>query len=349
MRSAERKIKHARGEETSMRVLLTGATGFLGRALAKRLAESGHAVAALVRARDAALEALGVEAVIGDITSLESVVAAAAGCDAVVHSAARVATPGRLENDYDVNVAGTDHVLAACEVNRIARLVFTSCAGIAVDGRRVGVIDEARPLPARAATPYLATKALAERHVLAANGSELATVALRPHLLWGPGEPHFLPELVARAKSGQLRLIGDPGGVIDGCYIDNAVDAHLAALERLEPGGEIAGKAYFVTQGEPTSADGFFNALLHAAGFPAETRRASAARVRASALVAPLRHAATGRTPLVRADTLALFGRGAVFDLAAARRDLGYAPRVGMSEGLARVSAYLARERMRMR
>jgi nucleoside-diphosphate-sugar epimerase len=332
-----------------MRVLLTGATGFLGRALAKRLAESGYAVVALVRARDAALEMLGVECVIGDVVSLESVVAAAAGCDAALHCAARVATPGRLEDDYEINVAGTDHVLAACEVNGVARLVFTSCAGIAVGDRATGLIDETRPLPARAATPYLATKALAEHHVLAANGSELATVALRPHLLWGPGEPHLLPEIVAQAKAGKLRLFGNPGASIDSCYVDNAVDAHIAALERLAPGSDIAGKAYFVAQGEPTSIDGFFNALLHAAGFPAETRRASTARARASSLVAPLRHAATGRRSLVRADTLALFGRNAVFDIAAARRDLGYAPRVGTAEGLARVSAHLARERMRSR
>jgi nucleoside-diphosphate-sugar epimerase len=332
-----------------MRVLLTGATGFLGRALAKRLAESGYAVAALVRRRDDALDALGVESIVGDITSLESVVAAAAGRDAVVHGAARVAMPGRLEDDYEVNVAGTDHVLAACEVAGVPRLVFTSCAGIAIDGRANGAIAETRPLPDRAATPYLATKALAERHVLDANGRELATVALRPHLLWGPGEPHLLPEIVAQAKSGDLRLFGDPGGTIDSCYVDNAVDAHVAALERLEPGSEIAGKAYFITQGEPMPVDGFFNALLHAAGFPAETRRASAARTRASELIAPLRHAATGRMPLVRADTLALFGRSAVFDIAAARRDLGYAPRVGTTEGLARVSAHLARERMRRR
>jgi nucleoside-diphosphate-sugar epimerase len=330
-----------------MRVLLTGATGFLGRALAKRLAESGYAVAALVRVRDDALEALGVDCILGDITSLESVVAAAAGCDAALHCAARVATPGRLEEDYEVNVVGTDHVLAACEVNGVARLVFTSCAGIAVDDRSAGLIDEMRALPARAATPHLATKALAERHVLAANGSELATVALRPHLLWGPGEPHLLPEIIGQAKSGDLRLFGNPGASIDSCYVDNAVDAHLAALERLAPGSEIAGKAYFIAQGEPTSVDGFFNALLHAAGFPAETRHASAARSRASALIAPLRHAATGRRSLVSADTLALFGRSAVFDIAAARRDLGYAPRVGTAEGLARVSAHLARARMR--
>ncbi|HVT33852.1 MAG TPA: NAD-dependent epimerase/dehydratase family protein [Rhodanobacteraceae bacterium] len=332
-----------------MRVLLTGATGFLGRALARRLAESGYAVVALVRRREDAPDTPGVEPAIGDITSLESVVAAAAGCGAVVHCAARVAMPGGLEEDYEVNVVGTDHVLAACEVGGIARLVFTSCAGIALDGRASGVVDETRPLPDRAATPYLATKALAERRVLAANGSELATVALRPHLLWGPGEPHLLPEIVARAKSGSLRLFGDPGAAIDSCYVDNAVDAHLEALERLEPGGTIAGKAYFVTQGEPTSVDGFFNALLHAAGFPAETRRASAARTRASSIVAPLGRAATGRAPLISADTLAVFGRSAVFDIADARRDLGYAPRVGTTEGLARVSAHLARERMRRR
>jgi nucleoside-diphosphate-sugar epimerase len=332
-----------------MRVLLTGATGFLGRALARRFADAGHAVVALVREPDAALRELGIEEVEGDLTSIDQVIAAAAGCEAIVHSAARVAPFGRIEDYYDVNVAGTNHVLAACEYNDVRSLVFTSCAGVVIGRGGLDGVNETQPMPARAPSPYFATKALAERHVLAANGPKLATVAIRPHLLWGPGEPRFLPWLAALARSGRLRLFGEPGARIDTCYVDNAADAHLAALDRIEPGASIAGKAYFVTQGEPATADGFLNGLIRAAGFPAETRRVSRGMARVLASTASLRRTLTGRDPLVTADSLALFGQNAWFNIAAARRELGYAPRVGMAEGLARVSAHLARERRKSR
>jgi len=329
-----------------MRVLITGATGFLGRAVARRIADAGHEVAALVREPD---QSLAVEQIRGDITSLDAMIAAAAGRDAIVHCAARADPFARIDEYYDANVRGTDNVLAAAEVVDIRRVVFTSCAGVVVDRIDLNGVNESQRLPARAPTAYLASKALAERHVLAANGPQLATVALRPHLLWGPGEAKLLPRIAALAKSGRLRLFGEPSRKIDSCYVDNAADAHLAALERLEPDAAIAGKAYFVTQGEPATIEGFMNGLLRAAGYPAETRRLSASMARTLAASARTRRALTGADPLLTRDALALFGQSAWFNIAAARRDLGYAPRVGMSEGLARVSAHLARERMRAR
>jgi nucleoside-diphosphate-sugar epimerase len=332
-----------------MRVLLTGATGFLGRAVARRLIEAGHAVTAIAREDDADLASAGVEMQRGDVTNLDTVAGAAAACEAIVHCAALASPFARIDDYYDVNVRGTDNVLAACEIAGVRRLVFTSCAGIVIDGGDLNGVNETQRIPPRAPTPYLATKALAERRVLAANGPELATVALRPHLLWGPGERRWLPRIVALARAGRLRLFGEPGTKIDSCYIDNAADAHLAALERLEPGAAIAGKAYFVTQGEPASIEGFVNGLVRAAGYPAETRRLSVSLAQMLASTAPLRRTVVGADPLLTADALALFGHATWFNIAAARRDLGYAPRVGMAEGFARVSAHLARERMRGR
>lgn len=332
-----------------MRVLLTGATGFLGRAVARRLTDAGHEVAALVRDKDPELRELGVEELVGDIAQLDTATSAVAGREIVVHTAARVAPFGRVDEYYEANVHGTDNLLAACEIAGVRKFVFTSCAGVVIDHGDLNGVNEAQRMPAQAPTPYLATKALAERHVLAANGPQLATVALRPHFLWGPGEPRWLPRIVALAKSGRLRLFGEPGKKIDSCYVDNAADAHLAAVERLAPDAPIAGKAYFITQGEPASIDGFVNGLLRAAGYPAEIRRVSSAAARVLASTAPLRRAMSRDEPLLTADALTLFGQSAWFNIAAARRDLGYAPRVGMTEGLARVSASLARERMRGR
>jgi len=329
-----------------MRVLVTGAGGFLGRAVVRRLNEAGHAVVALVH--DRADEIAGTEQKSSDIVNLDAMAQAVAGCDAVVHCAARVTPFGRIDDYYDVNVRGTDNLLAACEIAGVRKFVFTSCASVVLDRGDLNGVNETQRMPARAPTPYLATKAIAERHVLAANAADFATVALRPHLLWGPGESTLLPRLAALAKAGKLRLFGEAGKKIDSCYVDNAADAHVAALERLEPDAAIAGKAYFVTQGEPASVEGFVNGLLRAAGYPAEMRRLSAPVAHVLASTAPLRRA-VGADPLVTFDLLALFGRAAWFNIAAARRDLGYQPRVGMAEGLARVSSYLARERMRGR
>jgi nucleoside-diphosphate-sugar epimerase len=329
-----------------MRVLVTGAAGFLGRAVVRRLNEAGHAVAALVHADAAAIA--GVEQKIADIVNLDAMAQAVAGCDAVVHCAARVTPFGRVDDYYDVNVRGTDNLLAACEIAGVRKFVVTSCAGVVLDRGDLNGVNETQRVPARAPTPYLATKAIAERHVLAANASDFASVALRPHLLWGPGETTLLPRLASLAKAGKLRLFGEAGKKIDSCYVDNAADAHVAALERLEPGAAIAGKAYFITQGEPASIEGFVNGLLRAAGYPAETRRLSTPVARMLASTASLRRA-VGADPLVTGDLLALFGQATWFNIAAARRDLGYQPRVGMAEGFARVSSYLARERMRGR
>jgi len=331
-----------------MRVLVTGAGGFLGRAVVRRLNEAGHAVVALVHAETADTGSADIERRSGDIASLDAMTQAVAGCDAVVHCAACVTPFGRIDDYYDVNVRGTDNLLAACEIAGIRKFVFTSCASVVLDRGDLNGVNETQRMPARAPTPYLATKAIAERHVLAANARDFATVALRPHLLWGPGESTLLPRLAALAKAGKLRLFGEAGKKIDSCYVDNAADAHVAALERLEPDSAIAGKAYFITQGEPASIEGFVNGLLRAAGFPAETRRLSTPVARVLASTAPLRRA-VGADPLVTGDLLALFGQAAWFNIAAARRDLDYQPRVAMAEGFARVSQYLARERMRGR
>jgi len=331
-----------------MRVLVTGAGGFLGRAVVRRLNDAGHVVVALVRDDVANVGVDGIETRTGDIVNLDAMAQAVAGCDAIVHCAAHVTPFGRIDDYYDVNVRGTDNLLAACEIAGVRKFVFTSCAGVVLDRGDLNGVNETQRMPARAPTPYLSTKATAERHVLAANAADFATVALRPHLLWGPGESTLLPRLAALAKAGKLRLFGEAGKKIDSCYVDNAADAHLAALERLEPGAAIAGKAYFITQGEPASIEGFVNGLLRAAGYPAETRRLSTPVARVLASTAPLRRA-VGADPLVTGDLLALFGQATWFNIAAARRDLDYQPRVAMAEGFARVSSYLARERMRGR
>jgi nucleoside-diphosphate-sugar epimerase len=188
---------------------------------------------------------------------------------------------------------------------------------------------------------YATTKTIAERAVLAANDATLATIALRPRLIWGPGDNQLLPRLVQRAHAGRLRFIGDGGNLIDTTYVDNAAQAHFDALAHLFPRAACAGRAYFISNGEPQPVRVIVNALLAAAGAPPVTRTlpfglayAIGAACEAAWTLLPLR----GEPPLTRflAEQLATTHW---YDMAPARRDFGYVPKVSIVEGLARLRA----------
>lgn len=334
-----------------MKVLVTGGGGFLGQSICRQLVARGHEVRALNRKRYDALDALGVEQRIADVASLDLVIEAAAGVDAIVHSAGRVGTWGRLEDYYETNVRGTGNVLAACELNKIERLVFTSSPSVVHGGGDLEGVDESAPYAAHFSSPYAQTKALAEQHVLAANGPLLATVALRPHFVWGPGDPNLLPRILGRARRGQLRLIGDVPKKIDTVYVDNAAEAHVLALEKLAPGSPIAGKIYFISQGEPVTHESLINSWLKADGFPPETRHVplGLARFVGTALEAIYRTLRIQSEPPLTRFMVEQLSTSHWFDISAARRDLGYSPRVSMAEGLARLAQHLARQRMQQR
>ena len=334
-----------------MKVLVTGGGGFLGQAICRQLVARGHRVRSLSRQHYAALDALGVEQRAADIASLDLVTEAAAGVDAIVHTAGKVGAWGRIEDYYETNVRGTDNVLAACELNEIERLVFTSSPSVVHNGADLEGVDESAPYATHFSSPYAQTKALAEQHVLAANGPRLATVALRPHFVWGPGDPNLLPRILGRARRGQLRLIGDKPRKIDTVYVDNAAEAHVLALEKLAIGAPIAGKVYFISQGEPVTLEALINSWLNADGFPPETRHISPglARFLGSAFESIYGLLRISREPPLTRFIVEQMTTSHWFNIDAARRDLGYTPRVSMAEGLARLSQHLARERMQQR
>jgi nucleoside-diphosphate-sugar epimerase len=337
--------------QVGMKVLVTGGGGFLGQSICRQLVARGHSVRSMNRKHYPALDDIGVDQRRGDIASLDMVIEAAAGVDAIIHSAGRVGAWGRLEDYYETNVRGTDNVLAACELTEIDKLVLTSSPSVVHNGGDLEGVDESVPYATHFSSAYAQTKALAEQHVLAANGPKLATVALRPHFVWGPGDPNLVPRILRRARRGQLRLVGDVPKKIDTIYVDNAAEAHVLALERLGIGSPIAGKTYFVSQGEPVTHEALINSWLKADGFPPETRRIplGLARFLGAALETIYSTLGIAAEPPLTRFLVEQLSTSHWFNIDAARRDLGYSPKVSMAEGLARLSQYLARERMQLR
>ena len=219
-----------------MKALVTGGGGFLGLAIVRRLVGQGTTVCSFSRRRHDELDALDVEQRLGDLADASAVRAAVAGCDVVFHVAAKPGIWGPYEDYYRTNVIGTQNVIAACREQGVSRLVYTSSPSVVFDGRDMEGVDESVPYPSRFAAHYPKTKAAAEQLVRAANDDRLATVSLRPHLIWGPGDNHLLPRLIARARAGQLRRIGRARSWSIHIYIDNAAEAHLLAAEKLKPG-----------------------------------------------------------------------------------------------------------------
>jgi nucleoside-diphosphate-sugar epimerase len=326
-----------------MNALVTGGGGFLGAAIVRRLRERGDQVRSFSRRRYSALDALGVVQHQGDLADPIAVSRAAAGCDIVFHVAAKAGVGGRYRDYHRANILGTANVLAACRHHNIARLVYTSSPSVVFTGRDMAGVDESVPYPSHYEAAYPQTKAIAERLVLRANGPMLATVSLRPHLIWGPGDNHLIPRILARARAGRLRRIGTESKLIDSVYIDDAAEAHLLAADRLTPGLPIAGKAYFITQGQPVPLWDLVNRILHIAGLDPVTRTIPVGIAYAAGWMLEMAYAVFwphAEPPLTRFVAREL-ATAHWFDITAARRDLSYEPKVSLEEGLRRLASWL--------
>ncbi len=324
-------------------VLVTGAGGFLGGAIARRLVKGGRQVRSFSRGGYPELEPLGVEQIRGDLADPKAVGGAVRGCELVFHVAAKAGIWGDFEDFYQANVKGTHNVLEACRNEGVTRLVHTSSPSVVFDGSDMEGVDESVPYPDHYKAHYPATKAEAEAEVLAANGPELATVALRPHLIWGPRDTHIVPGILARARSGRLRKISGPQKRVDFTYVDNAAEAHLLAAARLEPGSPVAGRAFFVSDDAPVPLWEFIDRVLAAAGLPPvektiSPRVAYAAGWLLEKVYGTLRLSGEPRLTRFVAEELAT---SHWFDIGAARRLLGYRPVVEPEEGLRRLAEWL--------
>lgn len=323
--------------------LVTGGGGFLGRAIVERLLARGRRVRSLARGDYPELTQLGVDVVRGDVGDATAVLEAARGCNIVFHVAAKAGAAGPRASYVRTNITGTENVLAACRELGIRKLVYTSTPSVIHTGGDVAGVSESAPYATKFEAAYPETKAVAERMVLAANGANLATVALRPHLLWGPGDTQLVPRIIERAKTGTLRLVGDGRNLIDSTYVDNAADAHLLAGDRVEPGAACAGRAYFLSQGEPLPAAELINRILAAAGLPPVTKSVSPRVAYAVGWLLEGVHALfkSDREPRMTRFIARQLSTSHWYDIGAARRELGYVPTVTIDEGMARLAVWL--------
>lgn len=325
-----------------MKCLVTGGGGFLGRYVVEQLVERGAQVRILARGEYPELVRSGVECVRGDIRDADAVARACVGRDVVFHVAAVAGIWGPWDHYFGINTLGTRHVLAGCRRHGVGRLVYTSSPSVTFDGGHQSGVDESAPYPSRWLCHYPHTKAIAEQEVLAASGRDgLLTCALRPHLVWGPRDPHLVPRLVERARRGQLRRVGDGRNLVDMIYVGNAATAHVQAAERLVPGSPVCGRAYFLSQGEPVNCWDWIDELLALHGLPPVRRSLSfSAAWRIGALCeGAWRLLRLQSEPRMTRFLAAQLAKDHYFDIGAARRDFGYEAVVSMAEGMRRLAA----------
>lgn len=257
----------------SSKVLVTGAGGFLGGHIAHDLIAAGYEVYSFSRKHYPSLDKLGVIQRQGDLSIDSDVEMALIGMDAVIHTASQVGMWGRYEDFYKTNVIGTQNIINACHKHHITKLIYTSTPSVAFGHESLCHVDESIGYPETYLSIYAETKAIAEKIILKANSAALSTVAIRPHLIFGPGDLNLVPRVIEAARSGRLKIIGDGENLVDVTYVENASLAHVMALEQLSPTAPIAGKAYFLGQG-PIKLWDFTNEILMRSGMKPITKKA---------------------------------------------------------------------------
>lgn len=327
--------------EKKQKVLVTGGGGFLGKAIVKRLLQRGDAVFSIARSHYPELDALGVTQIQGDLADASAVDAAVDGKDLVFHVAAKAGVWGAYETYYRPNVIGTQNILRACKANRVPRLVYTSSPSVVFTGKDMAGVDETAPYPPKFHTPYTETKAIAEQAVINAAKEGLPVITLRPHLIWGPEDPHIVPRIIERAD--KLAKVGKRDNLADTIYIDNAADAHILAADKLAENPSLSGKIYFISNDEPVPLWDIINGILRAGGCKPVTRTLPHGVVWTIGAILELVYTAfrlKGEPRMTRfvADEL---GTAHWFDISAVKRDLGYKPAISIAEGLKRLEAWL--------
>lgn len=326
-----------------MKVLVTGTGSLLLGGIASELVRRGDDVVCLQRRSSAFVGHQNAHQVLADICDADAVAQAAQGCDAIIHGAARVGIVGSQKEFFDTNVTGTKNILQAAEQHSISRLVFVSTPSVAHTGDSLIGAPAGEAEIGRSRSYYAESKAIAERTVLNARNEHLAVVAIRPHLVWGPGDTQLVGRIVERAASGHLAVIGTGNALVDSTYIDNAISAHIAALDALHIGSACDGKAYVISNGEPRTVNELMRSMCGAAGIPFEPRHVSLAMgIRLGSVIERLWPLMKSSEPPLTRFVAEQLGTAHWFDQRAVQQDLGWTPQVSLDEGFQRLTQWFA-------
>ncbi len=322
-----------------MNALVTGGGGFIGSALANQLVEKGYKVSTFSRNDYPALRKIGIDVKRGDISDVNSALKACEDIDIIFHVAAKAGISGSYREYYRTNVTGTANIIHACKMERIKYLIYTSSASVVFDGTDIKGMDESISYPKHPISHYTGTKAMAEKLILEANSETLRTLALRPHLVYGPGDNQLFPRIISRAEKGKLRRIGDGKNRIDVSYIDNVVAAHINAAQAIINNPEAAGNAYFITNGEPVLLWDFLDNILSVSGVEPVTKRVPVWTAILFSFLAEMFHSILIKRgePVLTCFLVSELTQSHWFDISKARRLLNYNPIISNTEGLKRM------------
>ena len=326
-----------------MKVLVTGTGSLLLGGIASELLRRGDQVVCLQRRPTAFEGHQNAHEVLADVCDADAVALAAKGCDAIIHGAARVGVVGSQKEFYDTNVRGTENILLAAQQHIISRLVFVSTPSVAHTGHSLVGAPAGEAELGRSRSYYAESKAIAERTVLNARNSQLAVVAIRPHLVWGPGDTQLVGRIVERAASGRLAVVGTGNALVDSTYIDNAISAHIAALDALHIGSACDGKAYVISNGEPRTVNELMRSMCESAGIPFEPRHVSLALgIRLGSVVERLWPLVRSSEPPITRFIAEQLGTAHWFDQRSVQQELQWAPSVTLDEGFKRLTQWFA-------
>lgn len=321
--------------------LVTGGGGFVGKAVVLQLLQHGIDVRVLGRNNYPDLAAIGVTCIQGDLASSGDVKAACKGVDVVFHVAALAGIWGPWKDYYTTNVLGTENVLNACKENCTQALVYTSTPSVVFDRKDIVNGDESLAYPSEFLCSYAKSKVAAEKAILV--NDVVPSCALRPHLIWGPNDPHLLPRLLEAGRKKQLKIVGDGTNLVDISYIDNVAHAHILAAHNLTGEKSAAGQAYFISQDKPVNLWNWINDLFGLMGVEKITKRVpykTAYRVGAGL---ELLYKVTGKSgePRMSRFLAEQLAKSHYFSCEKACRDLGFTPLVSTEKGLAKTVRWL--------
>ena len=318
------------------RVVVLGGSGFVGRALVQGLVADGIETTVVARRAFPEAEGLGVRFLSGDIGDADFLHNSLAGYDTVFHLASKTGIWGDKEEYYRTNVVGTQNVLDACRANSIPALVYASTPVVVYQKDDLCGVNERTPYARDFLCDYAQSKAIAEKMVLEANSNALKTIALRPHLVWGPGDTNHIPRLLGQARCRQLKRVGDGHNLVDVTYIDNAADAFILAAKNLHGPASGAGKPYFISQGEPVNLWNWLNKFFRRLDIPIVEESISFQQAYLTGMFMekafPL--ARIKREPCMTRFLAVQLAKSHWFSIENANRDLGYFPKVSTAEGI---------------